>query len=92
MGMLNALNLGDVTNEMLYQLRPYEMVPGETERAFAEVMDTLGTFLRERKHFEILEQTPPWLSSCLARQEEKIERHAQYPGQDTRTPVRQCLP
>ena len=48
MGMLNALNLGDVTNEMLYQLRPYEVVPGETERAFAEVMDTLETFLRER--------------------------------------------
>ena len=48
MGMLNAINLGDVTNEMLHQLRPYEITPGETERAFAEIMDTLSAFLRER--------------------------------------------
>jgi predicted nucleotide-binding protein (sugar kinase/HSP70/actin superfamily) len=66
MGMLNALNLGDVTNEMLYQLRPYEIVRGETDRAFAEIMDLLSTFLRERQRFEILERTPVWLRSRLA--------------------------
>jgi predicted nucleotide-binding protein (sugar kinase/HSP70/actin superfamily) len=66
MGMLNALNLGDVTNEMLHRIRPYEMVLGETDRAFAEIMDTLGTFLRERPRFEILEREPVWLRSHLA--------------------------
>jgi len=65
MGMLNALNLGDVANEMLYQLRPYEVVRGETDRAFAEVMDILSTFLRERRHFEILERMPSGLRSRL---------------------------
>ncbi len=65
MGMLNALNLGDVTNEMLHQLRPYEIVPGETDRAFAEIMDTLSTFLHERPRFEILERAPVWLRSRL---------------------------
>ena len=72
MGMLNALNLGDVTNEMLYQIRPYETVPGETERAFAEIMDTLSAFLRERQRFEILERTPVWLRSRLA-QKKKVK-------------------
>jgi len=72
MGMLNALNLGDVTNEMLYQIRPYEMVPGETKRAFAEIMDTLSAFLRERQRFEILERTPVWLRSRLA-QKKKVK-------------------
>ena len=67
MGMLNALNLGDVTNEMLHQLRPYEIVLGETDRAFAEIMDTLSAFLRGRPRFEILEQAPVWLRSRLAR-------------------------
>ncbi len=67
MGMLNALNLGDVTNEMLYRIRPYEVVSGETDRAFAEIMDTLSAFLRERQRFEILERTPAWLSSRIAR-------------------------
>jgi len=65
MGMLNALNLGDVTNEMLHQLRPYEIVLGETDRAFAEIMDTLSTFVRERPRFEILERAPVWLRSRL---------------------------
>lgn len=67
MGMLNALNLGDVTSDMLYRLRPYEVTPGEADRVFGDTVDILSTFLRERKHFEILEQTPPWLSSRLAR-------------------------
>ena len=66
MGMLNALNLGDVANEMLYQLRPYEIVPGATDHAFGEIMDTLGSFLRERRRFEILERVPVWLRSSLA--------------------------
>ena len=72
MGMLNALNLGDVTNEMLHQIRPYEITPGETERAFAEIVDTLSTFVRERTRFEILERTPVWLSSRLA-QKKKLK-------------------
>jgi len=66
MGMLNALNLGDIANEMLYQLRPYEIVPGETDRALAEIMDTLSSFLRGRNRFEILERVPVWLRSCIA--------------------------
>ncbi|MGA8313566.1 MAG: hypothetical protein WB755_26315 [Terriglobales bacterium] len=66
MGMLNALNLGDVTNEMLHQLCPYEIIPGETERAFAEILDTLSRFVRERRRFEILERAPVWISSRLA--------------------------
>jgi hypothetical protein len=28
MGAMNALNLGDITNDIAYQLRPYEVVPG----------------------------------------------------------------
>lgn len=61
MGMLNALNLGDVANEAIHNLRPYEVIPGETERVFTEVMESLSTFLREQERFEILERIPPWL-------------------------------
>ena len=65
MGMLNALNLGDVINEIIHNIRPYEVTPGETERVFADVMETLSTFLRERERFEILERTPPSLRRRL---------------------------
>ena len=72
MGMLNALNLGDITNEMLHHIRPYEMVAGQADRAFTEIIDTLSTFLRERPRFEILERAPVWLSSRLA-QKKKVK-------------------
>jgi predicted nucleotide-binding protein (sugar kinase/HSP70/actin superfamily) len=32
MGMLNAINLGDVIYEVIYNIRPYEVTPGQTER------------------------------------------------------------
>jgi predicted nucleotide-binding protein (sugar kinase/HSP70/actin superfamily) len=67
MGMFNALNLGDVVNETIYDIRPYEAAEGETERAFAEVMETLAGFLLERGRFEILERLPPSLGDRLQR-------------------------
>jgi predicted nucleotide-binding protein (sugar kinase/HSP70/actin superfamily) len=67
MGALNALNLGDVVNDMVYQIRPYEVVPGATDKAIKEVVDRISNFLENRKRYEVLEQTPGWISQRLAR-------------------------
>ena len=67
MGEMNALNLGDVINEIGYQLRPYEVTPGATNRALHRVVDELSEFLRTRPFFEILERSPEWLSRRLAK-------------------------
>jgi predicted nucleotide-binding protein (sugar kinase/HSP70/actin superfamily) len=67
MGQLNALNLGDVINDMVYQIRPYEVVPGATGQAIKEVVDQLSDFLEHRKRYEILESAPGWISRRLAR-------------------------
>ncbi len=67
MGAMNALNLGDITNEIAYQLRPYEVVPGATDRALDRIVEKLSHFLRSRPVFEILERSPRWLSTCLTR-------------------------
>jgi len=66
MGQLNALNLGDVINDMVYQIRPYEVAPGATCEAVKEVVDQLSDFLENRKRYEILESTPGWISRRLA--------------------------
>jgi predicted nucleotide-binding protein (sugar kinase/HSP70/actin superfamily) len=66
MGALNALILGDVVNDLIYQIRPYEVQPGETDRVFSEVVEELSRFLRERVPFEILERMPAWVSGRLA--------------------------
>jgi len=71
MGALNMLNLGDVINDMVYRIRPYEVTPGDTDRAIEEVVTQLSSYLETRRRFEILERTPPWISHRLARNEKR---------------------
>jgi predicted nucleotide-binding protein (sugar kinase/HSP70/actin superfamily) len=67
MGMFNALNLGDIMNEMIYRIRPYEVNKGQTDHVFQESMDRLCTQLRDRKPFEDHEDLPKWLSRKVAK-------------------------
>jgi predicted nucleotide-binding protein (sugar kinase/HSP70/actin superfamily) len=67
LGALNMLNLGDVINDLVYRIRPYEIVTGSTDQAIEEVVGQLSNFLETRKHYEILERTPGWVSGPLAR-------------------------
>ena len=68
MGMLNALNLGDVINDMVYQVRPFEVKKGETDRVIGESVKLLTDTLRERKRWHINDASPEWLKPALARQ------------------------
>jgi len=63
MGMLNAMNIGDTLNDIIYQIRPFEVKRGETDRAFEEAGDTLTRMLRERPRFEIKERVPGWVKN-----------------------------
>ena len=67
MGMLNALHLGDVMNDLLYEVRPFEVKEGETDRVFRKAMDGLVATLRDRPPFEIIERAPRWAAPYLAR-------------------------
>ncbi|MBI4445076.1 MAG: activator of (R)-2-hydroxyglutaryl-CoA dehydratase [Acidobacteria bacterium] len=71
LGILNALNLGDVINDLIYQIRPYEVNRGETERVFKEAVDELARMLRERPPFEILRSVPGWASRYLAQEKRR---------------------
>jgi len=64
---INGVNLGDVINDMVYQIRPYEVVPGATDQAIKEIVDQISDFLQHRKRFEILERAPHRISKRLAR-------------------------
>jgi predicted nucleotide-binding protein (sugar kinase/HSP70/actin superfamily) len=59
-GMLNAMHLGDIINDLIYQIRPYEVKKGETDRAFREMVGDLCQDLRTRKSFEIEKSAPDW--------------------------------
>jgi predicted nucleotide-binding protein (sugar kinase/HSP70/actin superfamily) len=59
-GMLNAMHMGDVFNDLIYQIRPFEVNKGETDRVFRETVDDLCKDLKNRKSFEIDERAPEW--------------------------------
>jgi len=64
-GMLNALHLGDVINDLIYQIRPYEVNKGETDRVFREMVDGLCEDLKNRRSFEIEQIAPQWAKPKL---------------------------
>jgi predicted nucleotide-binding protein (sugar kinase/HSP70/actin superfamily) len=59
-GMLNAMHLGDVINDLIYQVRPFEVTKGESDRVFREAVNGLCEDLRNRKAFEIEVAAPAW--------------------------------
>lgn len=69
LGILNALILGDLLYGMSYQIRPYEIQQGQTNRVIEECVKDLSEFLRSRPRFHILERTPGWFSCRLQRQD-----------------------
>jgi predicted nucleotide-binding protein (sugar kinase/HSP70/actin superfamily) len=72
LGILNALNCGDVMNEVAYALRPYEVNAGETDRILDEGMDYLHEVFRKKQ---------PWkLESGMAKYLGGFKDTAQYIG------------
>jgi predicted nucleotide-binding protein (sugar kinase/HSP70/actin superfamily) len=72
MGMLNALNLGDVMNELAYQVRPFEVNKGETDRVIRDAAKTLTDTLRGRKRWHIVDASPAWMKPFFEKHK-KIE-------------------
>ncbi len=51
LSLLNALNMGDVINEVSYQVRPFELQPGETDGVLDDAIDYMH---------EVLKKKSPW--------------------------------
>src|SRR5579862_6761735 len=49
LAILNALNTGDIMNDVAYQIRPYEVNAGDTDRVLEESMELLHEVMRRRK-------------------------------------------
>src|SRR5246127_2287233 len=53
LGILNALNIGDVINDVAYQIRPFEVNAGETDRVLDECMDLLHEGMRKKQPYTL---------------------------------------
>jgi predicted nucleotide-binding protein (sugar kinase/HSP70/actin superfamily) len=67
MATFNALNLGDVLNDVAYQIRPFELRQGDTDRVINECMELLTARLRERRTHDVLDRLPAALVARVAR-------------------------
>ncbi len=53
LGVINAFNVGDMINEVGYQIRPYEVEEGKTDAVMEETLDYLHDVMRDRKRFDV---------------------------------------
>src|SRR5436309_4325241 len=51
--ILNAMNIGDIVNDVAYQIRPYEVNAGETDRVLDECMDLLQEVMRRNQPYTL---------------------------------------
>jgi predicted nucleotide-binding protein (sugar kinase/HSP70/actin superfamily) len=49
LAILNALNIGDIMNDIAYQIRPYEVNSGQTDRVLEESMELLHDVMRRKR-------------------------------------------
>jgi predicted nucleotide-binding protein (sugar kinase/HSP70/actin superfamily) len=66
LAFLNSLNMGDVLNDVGYQMRPFEIEPGATDAAMDEAMATLKEVLRNHRCHTIESGFGRFLSSLPA--------------------------
>lgn len=53
LAILNAMNMGDLLNDVTYQVRPYEVNEGETDRVMDEAMEELKEIFRTKRTFRL---------------------------------------
>ncbi len=73
LGAWNAIQFGDVLNDFAYAVRPYEVVPGSTNRQLAEATALASDDFSRRTHLDPGTRLPAWLWGKL--KPRKVTRH-----------------
>jgi predicted nucleotide-binding protein (sugar kinase/HSP70/actin superfamily) len=63
LAILNALNMGDLINDACYQIRPFEVNPGETDAVLQECMDYLHDVFKNHRKFTLENSTAGFLKN-----------------------------
>jgi predicted nucleotide-binding protein (sugar kinase/HSP70/actin superfamily) len=90
LGILNALNCGDVMNEVAYALRPYEANAGETNRVLDETMDYLHEVFRKKRPWRLDDNMAKYLGGFSDTAEYVGKFVNQLKGDEYLPALRQC--
>ncbi len=69
MGMLKAVFLGDVLNDLTHNIRAFEVNPGETNRVMEECVRDLCNHLRDYKAPHLVDSVPKWVAASLQKRD-----------------------
>ena len=69
LGMLKAVFIGDVLNDMTHNIRAYEAHPGETNRVMDLCVRDICDHLREYKAPHLVDSVPGWFASILKKRD-----------------------
>src|ERR1700691_4371866 len=53
LNILNALNIGDIINDVAYQIRPFEVNAGDTDRVLDASLDMLQEVMRRKRPYSL---------------------------------------
>jgi predicted nucleotide-binding protein (sugar kinase/HSP70/actin superfamily) len=51
LGIINAMNIGDIINDVAYQIRAFEVNPGETDKVLDECMEMMYERMKAKRYF-----------------------------------------
>ena len=69
LGMLKAVFLGDVLNDLTHNIRAYEAHPGETNRVMDLCVRDICDHLREYRAPHLVDSVPGWFASILKKRD-----------------------
>lgn len=51
LGIINAMNIGDIINDVAHQIRAFEVNPGETDKVLEECMEMMYQRMKSKRYF-----------------------------------------
>jgi predicted nucleotide-binding protein (sugar kinase/HSP70/actin superfamily) len=90
LGILNAMNCGDVLNEVAYAIRPFEVRPGQTDETLGRIMDYMHGVLRHKQPWKAGDKLGGFLGGFRDTAEYIGKFLNQIAGDEITAPLERC--
>ncbi|MCC6344218.1 MAG: activator of (R)-2-hydroxyglutaryl-CoA dehydratase [Bryobacterales bacterium] len=90
LGILNAMNCGDIINEAAYHIRPYEVNPGQTDEVLDQVTDYMQEVFRKKQPWKVGDQLAGFLGGFKDTAEYLGKFINQLKGDDITSSLHHC--
>lgn len=90
LGILNAMNCGDVLNEVAYAIRPFEVNPGQTDKTLERIMDYMHDLFVRKQPWKVGDRLGGFLGGFKDTAAYVGKFVNQLTGDDITSPLHRC--